>query len=39
MSDRLLLDKIDYDSQTIAIGGHTYALADTDFPTVDREHP
>ena len=39
MEDRLLLDKIDYDSQTIAIGGHTYALADTDFPTVDREHP
>ena len=39
MEDRLLLDKIDYDSQSIAIGGHTYALADTDFPTVDREHP
>ena len=39
MSDRLLLDKIDYENKCITIGGITYPLADTDFPTVDREHP
>ncbi len=39
MNDRLLLDKIDYDNKCITIDGVTYALADTDFPTVDREHP
>jgi len=39
MSDRLLLDKIDYENKCITIGWITYPLADTDFPTVDREHP
>ena len=39
MDDRLLLDKIDYENKCITIDGVRYDLADTDFPTVDREHP
>ena len=39
MSDRLLLDKIDYENKCITIGGVTYALEDTDFPTVDPKDP
>ncbi len=39
MEDRLLLDKIDYAHKCITIGDVKYDLADTDFPTVDREHP
>ena len=39
MSDRLLLDKIDYEHKCITIGGTTYPLEDTDFPTVDRDNP
>ena len=39
MEDRLLLDKIDYESKSITIGGVTYPLEDTDFPTVDPKDP
>lgn len=39
MEDRLLLDKIDYDSGTVVIGGERYPLKDHDFPTVDRSDP
>ena len=39
MSDRLLLDKIDYENKCITIGGVTYPLEDTDFPTVDPKDP
>ena len=39
MSDRLLLDKIDYGTRTISIGGQTYPLTDWDFPTVDPADP
>lgn len=39
MDDRLLLDKIDYESKTIQLGGKTYPLLDTDFPTVDPTDP
>ena len=39
MSDRLLLDKIDYENKCITIGGITYPLEDTDFPTVDPADP
>ncbi len=39
MDDRLLLDKIDYEARSITIGEHTYALEDTDFPTVDPQDP
>ncbi|MBT9683356.1 fructose-1,6-bisphosphatase [Pseudoflavonifractor sp. MCC625] len=39
MNDRLLLDKIDYENKCITLGGTTYPLEDTDFPTVDRNDP
>ncbi len=39
MENRLLLDKIDYENQSIQIDGKTYHLEDTDFPTVDRNDP
>ena len=39
MSDRLLLDKIDYENKCITIGDVTYPLEDTDFPTVDPKDP
>lgn len=39
MSDRLLLDKIDYEKKCITINGTTYTLEDTDFPTVDPNDP
>ena len=39
MQNRALLDKIDYEKKTVWIDGKEYAMKDTDFPTVDREHP
>lgn len=39
MNDRLLLDKINKEEGTITIDGKTYPLLDTNFPTVDPEHP
>ena len=39
MSDRLLLDKIDYANKCITIGDITYPLEDVDFPTVDPKDP
>ena len=39
MDDRLLLDKIDYETRSICINGTTYPLEDTDFPTVDPQNP
>ena len=39
MDDRLLLDKVDYEHKCITIGGKTYPLEDTDFPTVDPKDP
>ena len=39
MSDRLLLQAIDYDKGTIDVGGTTYPLLDCDFPTVDPADP
>lgn len=39
MEDRLLLDKVDYDNGCITIGGVTYPMLDTDFPTVDPKDP
>ena len=39
MADRLLLDKIDYQQETITIDGKTYPLLDCDFPTVDPADP
>lgn len=39
MDDRLLLDKIDYESGTVTIDGKTYSLQDKDFPTIDPKDP
>ena len=39
MDDRLLLDKIDYENQSITIGDVTYHLDDCDLPTVDPANP
>ena len=39
MDDRLLLDKINYEDNTITIDGATYPMLDTDFPTVDPADP
>ena len=39
MEDRLLLDKIDYESKTVNIGGKIYPMEDCDFPTVDPADP
>ncbi|MHC1721496.1 MAG: fructose-1,6-bisphosphatase [Clostridiaceae bacterium] len=35
MDDQLLLDMIDYDSNTINMNGESYQLNDTNFPTID----
>ena len=39
MSDRLLLDKIDYADRSVTIDGVKYHLEDCDFPTVDPNDP
>ena len=39
MDERLLLDKIDYETGTVQIGDNIYPLCDYDFPTVDRNNP
>lgn len=39
MDDRLLLDKIDYETKIVSIGGVGYPMLDTDFPTVDPADP
>ncbi|MDR3644912.1 MAG: fructose-1,6-bisphosphatase [Clostridia bacterium] len=39
MDDRLLLDKIDFESHTIELSGKRYPLADKEFPTVDPKDP
>ena len=39
MQDRLLLDKINYETKTITIGGKEYPMEDCDFPTVDPADP
>lgn len=39
MSNRLLLDKIDYEKGTIEIEGVIYSLQDTQLPTIDPQNP
>lgn len=39
MDDRCMLDKIDYDNQTVTIEGQVYTLNDCHFPTIDRNDP
>ena len=39
MSDRIMLERINYDDYTIDIEGKTYKLMDENFPTIDRNDP
>ncbi len=39
MEDRLLLDAIDYEQNTVTIGGEIYPLNDGHFPTIDPADP
>lgn len=39
MEERLLLDKINYDTYEIELGGKKYKLKDTYFPTIDSKDP
>lgn len=39
MEDRLVLDNINYENNTIKINEKTYKLNDTNFPTIDRNNP
>ena len=39
MTDRLLLDKIDYAQEIIHLNGRPYPLLDTHFPTIDPADP
>ncbi len=39
MENRMLLHRIDYENKTVEIDGKVYPMRDTDFPTIDREHP
>ena len=37
MDSRLLLDKINFDDGTVSIGGQSFKLTTTDFPTLDKD--
>ena len=39
LEGRLLLDRIDYEKGTATLGGKTYALRDTNFPSIDPKDP
>lgn len=39
MSDRRLLDQIDYEAGTMELDGKTYVLIDKNFPTIDPKKP
>lgn len=39
MSDRLMLDKVNYTDKTVTISGKVYPMEDCDFPTVDPANP
>lgn len=39
MSDRLMLNYIDYDKGTITLNGKEYPLKSNSFPTIDLKHP
>lgn len=39
MDSRLLLDKINFDDETVSIGGQSYKLTTKNFPTIDRADP
>jgi len=39
LENRLLLDQIDYEKGTVELDGKTYALKDTNFPSIDPKNP
>ena len=39
LDDRLLLDHVDYEKGEVEIGGKTYKLSDTNFPTINPKDP
>ena len=39
MEDRLVLDRIDYENNTVTLNGETYPLNDGHFPTIDPADP
>lgn len=39
MENRMLLHRINYEKKTVEVDGKEYPMLDTDFPTVDPEHP
>ncbi|MGE4378949.1 MAG: fructose-1,6-bisphosphatase [Candidatus Izemoplasmatales bacterium] len=39
LEDRLLLDKVDFVNHTVTINDQTYPMLDTNFPTINPEHP
>ncbi len=39
MQNRLLLDKINYETGMVTIDGKEYRMMDLNFPTIDPEHP
>ncbi|MCI5688957.1 MAG: fructose-1,6-bisphosphatase [Emergencia sp.] len=39
LENRLILDKINWENGTVEIDGAVYELRDTNFPTVDPQHP
>lgn len=39
MENRLLLDQIDFDAQTVNVDGRVYAINDVNFPTIDPADP
>jgi len=39
LNDRSILDKIDFNDQTVEINGKKYQLLDSNFPTIDPKNP
>lgn len=39
MSNRVMLERIDYDNGTVDVDGKKYKLLDTNFPTIDKNDP
>ena len=39
MQNRCLLHRINYENKTVEIDGKSYAMLDTNFPTIDPAHP
>ena len=39
MEDRILIDKIDYETGTVVADGKKYTMLDRNFPTIDKNNP